>query len=175
MPKVDGPHVEQKQNNLQTNKKFVNHKRYSSAPSQNTSKTNAAKRVIAKKNTAKKESCAKDDAEKTFESFVTYENFYKKDDNDACSDTNDSSQSKGEYEDRETYFRSRESKRIDSAVKKAQRAYYETYLKELQQNTKALVPHPPSQRPKIRKPVNTNRINRSDHYQYFSSFCFLIC
>ena len=130
---------------------------------QNTDKRNRALR-------SKAVSSSSDDADRTFESFVNYDAISTNDGSDdnytmdgaPQSSTTLESEKRMRDDERETYFRSRESKRIDSAVKKAQQAYYETYLKELQHNTKAMVPHPPSQplRPDIRKPVNTTRINR---------------
>lgn len=161
----------EKLNNHLANKKQTNHMRHTSAPTQRVSQLNVKKRISERGSKGKKEklnTAAKDDADKTFDSFVNYENYYRKGDDDDNTSANDSAQNKGtqtsekqnNIDDREAYFRSRENKRIDSTVKKAQKAYYETYLKELQHETKVLVPHPPSQRPEIRKPVNTNRINR---------------
>ena len=144
--------------------------RHSSAPSQSNPQINIQTQNAERKSRAIKSNIAlssKDDADTTFEDFVNYESIYM---NGWHGNSNEASQSKGtqttekqnQDENRETYFRSRESKRIDSAVKKAQRAYYETYLRELQYDTKTMIPHPPSQpsRPDIRKPVNTTRINR---------------
>ena len=163
--KVDASLSEQKLNNYIASKKPLNHVRHSSAPSQPTRQANSQIHNSEKKTRVSKSkvnSSFSDDADKTFESFVTYDTNDKKADSTAHNRDTQISERQNQDHDNETYFRSRESKRIDSAVKKAQRAYYETYLKELQQDTTPMIPHPPSQpsRPDIRRPVNTNRINR---------------
>lgn len=166
-PQAEQKHGDEKLNNHLANKKAGRRIRHSSAPSQQVALTNTKNRSAVKGDTIKKEKQnlpIRNDADMTFESFVKFD--YRNEE-DIDNGKNDTPLSKGiptaeqqNQEDRETYFRSRESKRIDSAVKKAQKVYYETYLKELQHDTKALVPHPPSQRPGIKKSINTNRINR---------------
>jgi len=169
--KGDTPVIDQKLNNQNT--RHFSRVRHSSAPLKSTAQSDVKMQNTEKRNRALKSkaiSSSSDDADRTFESFVNYEATHMNDGNDDDCNVDGAPQSSTTLEsekrigddERETYFRSRESRRIDSAVKKAQQAYYETYLKELQHNTKAMVPHPPSQplRPDIRKPVNTTRINR---------------
>lgn len=158
--------MEQKLNNHTSPKKLTNHTRHSSAPSNSSfDASNKVTTMIKNHKTGKK--VIDDDAEKTFESFVNYGNSFLKDTDTDYGSLNEISRSTGtqtveaqEHPGRPNeYFMSRESKRINANVKRAQKAYYNSYLKELQSDVKR-IPHPPSQRPAIKKPVTTTRINR---------------
>ena len=153
-------------NNHTSPKKLTNHTRHSSAPSSTSFNTSSKVTTVIKNHKTGKK-FIDDDAEKTFESFVNYGNSFLKDTNTDYGSLNKISRSTGtqtveaqEHAGRSNeYFVSRESRRINANVKRAQKAYYNSYLKELQSDIKR-VPHPPSQRPAFKKPVTTTRINR---------------
>eukprot|EP00795_Rhopilema_esculentum_P003129 gene3129-1432_t len=149
-------------------KKRMNHLRHSSAPSQRTFERKSRDADENNNFLLQEKSYLKESAERTFEHFIRAgAPSAPKVVSDDFGTVNDISKSKGTqtfegpFESHDEYFKSRESKRINANAKRAQKVYYETYLKELKnEESKDMVPHPPAIRPSIKKPVNTSRINR---------------
>ena len=126
------------------------------------------------------------DANRTFEIFV------KQDDTDfdernLADDTgriNEIFQSTGtqtvdstQYDGNSSYFSHRENKRVDEQVRRAQRAHYNAYLKQLsfkqeQESTQKIQRHPPSKPPAVKKPVTTQRMARYECLKTFVLFGF---
>ena len=103
------------------------------------------------------------DANRTFETFVGDSNSFLKTHNDSTA--NEILRTTGtqtlETEERKKYFSDRESKRVDANVRRAQKAYYDAYLKQLRSDGREVRPHPPAtQPPIIKRPANTLRMNR---------------
>ena len=151
-------------------KKQMNHIRHSSAPSQRTFERKSRDADENNNFLLQEKRYLKENADRTFEHFIrTGAPSAPKVVSDDFGTVNDISKSKGTqtfegpFESHDEYFKSRESKRINANAKRAQKVYYETYLKELKnEESKGIVPHPPAIRPSIKKPVNTSRINRLD-------------
>ena len=114
------------------------------------------------------------DANRTFEIFVKQGgmDFDKRNLADDTRLINEIFQSTGtqtvdstQYDGNSSYFSHSENKRVHEQVRRAQRAHYNAYLKQLafkqeQESTQTIRPRPLSKPPAVKKPVSTQRMAR---------------
>ena len=129
------------------------------------------------------------DANRTFEIFVKQgdTDFDKRNLADDTGRINEIFQSTGtqtidstQYDGNSSYFSHRENKRVDEQVRRAQRAHYNAYLKQLafkqeQESTQKIQPRPPSKPPAVKKPVSTQRMARYECLKTSVLFGLLSC
>eukprot|EP00794_Sanderia_malayensis_P019861 gene19861-21803_t len=159
---------DEKLNNLR-NVGARNHFRHSSAPLQSRKIVSERREADGERTKTSKTSAKHEDADETFDSFVNYGKTLlvksvgsDMNHNEIQRSTSTQTLEVDGSERSSKYFSQRESRRVDANVKRAQKAYYDAYLKQLckAEKTHMVTPHPPSQPPAIKKPVNTLRMNR---------------